>query len=87
MMSCCGKKRSQFRTATTARSGKVYVANLQSPPAKALFTYVGEETGLTVIGPATGVRYAFHGAGTKVEVDARDVPMLARLRSLQQVKK
>jgi hypothetical protein len=83
-MSCCGKKRSQFRTAT--RSGRVYVANLQSPPAKAVFTYVGDGTGMTVIGPATGVRYFFHGAGTKVEVDPRDSSMLARLRHLRQVK-
>jgi len=65
----------------------VYVANLQSPPARAVFTYVGEGSGMTVIGPATGIRYVFHGAGAKVEVDARDSSMLALLRHLQQVKK
>lgn len=86
-MSCCGQKRNQFRTAAAARSGRVYVGNPQSPPAKAVFTYVGDGSGMTVIGPATGVRYVFHGAGAKVEVDARDTYMLARLRHLQQVKK
>ena len=86
-MSCCGKKRNQFRTATAARSGRVYVANPKSPPAKTVFTYVGDGTGMTVIGPATGIRYVFHGAGAKVEVDARDASMLARLGHLQQVKK
>lgn len=86
-MSCCGNKRNQFRTAAVARSGRVYVANLQTPPAKAVFTYVGDGSGMTVIGPATGIRYVFHGAGAKVEVDARDSAMLERLRYLQPVKK
>jgi hypothetical protein len=87
-MSCCGKKRSQFRTATpgVAPSGPVYVGNPHAPAQKATFTYVGSGAGMTVIGPATGIRYVFRGAGARVEVDPRDHPMLANLQLLRQVK-
>ena len=87
-MSCCGKRRTELRTSTpqAAINGRAYVGNRTSPPAKATFTYVGDGAGMTVIGPATGIRYVFHGADARVEIDARDRPMLARLRNLQQVK-
>ena len=87
-MSCCGKKRNQIRTANPALApnGKVYVGNPQSAPEKAMFTYVGSGAGITVIGPATGIRYVFHGGGAQLEVDARDRPMLANLKLLHQVK-
>ena len=86
-MSCCGKKRTQFRTAIplAAASSQIYVGNPQSTPAKATFAFVGSG-GMTIVGAATGNRYTFSRPGATVEVDARDRPMLARLRHLQQIK-
>lgn len=77
-----------MRTATpiAARSSRIYVGDPKAPPAKATFAYVGSGAGMSVVGPATGIRYIFRGTGAQVEVDARDRPMLANLRLLRQVK-
>jgi len=87
-MSCCDKKRNHFRTATPVapHSGPIYVGNPSATVEKATFAYVGNGAGLTLIGPATGVRYVFRGTGSQLEVDGRDIPMLANLLLLRQVK-
>jgi len=54
------------------------------PPAKprALFEYVGA-TALTVVGPATGLRYRFERTGARLQVDPRDRAALEALPQLR----
>jgi len=48
------------------------------------FEYVGQ-TGLTVFGSATNKKYRFEGPGSRVEVDPRDRPSLAKVPNLREV--
>jgi hypothetical protein len=52
------------------------------PAPKAVFEYLGEVP-LTVIGPASGLRYRFEGAGARLAVDPRDRASLAALPLLK----
>ncbi len=67
MGECCGKAGAS-RNVPRERAGRETSVEL---------TYVGG-TALTVVGPASGVRYRFDRPGARVRVDARDVaPLLA----------
>ena len=83
---CCGSKRVQMRTispssqALPIRRSPVTAAQ---PPVP--FVNIGR-TELTVIGPVSGRRYHFDHIGSPVQVDAKDRPMLLRLRQLRQVR-
>ena len=83
-MSCCGKMRQQIVQATSAApvEQKVNPSNAQFAIS---FEYTGQ-TGLTVIGPASGRRYRFDAPGAQVAVDPRDRPGLARVEALRQVR-
>ena len=50
----------------------------------ACFEYVGR-TALTVVGPATGIRYHFDRPGARLMVDLRDRRSLATVPHLRQV--
>lgn len=81
---CCGREQMRF----TAERQSRHKANL--PPAvifadRVSFEYAGQ-TGLTVTGPISGIRYCFDHPGSVVEVDARDRILLASLRQLRQVR-
>ena len=50
---------------------------------RVMFEYVGN-TGMTVVGPATGKRYRFDRPGARLEVDLRDRRALAGVPHLRQ---
>lgn len=88
-MGCCGKKVEQFRAgAPSLPPGKT--ARLAGPrvvPAvydRAIFEYIGN-TGMTVVGPASGKRYRFERPGARLEVDLRDRRALAAVPHLRQM--
>ena len=80
---CCGR-----RSSLTGRGPPQTISGLRSPPSRARqtvrFQYTGA-TGLTVLGPITGVRYRFTVHGAVVSVDARDAPSLAAVPNLSRV--
>lgn len=87
-MGCCGKKREQFlagvRTGPPSNTRPSVVQHLQ--PAthdRVFFEYLGN-TGMTVVGPATGKRYRFDRPGARLEVDLRDRRSLATVPNLRQ---
>ena len=87
-MGCCGKKVEQFRAGAPTPTGNT--ARLAGPrmiPAvyeRAIFEYLGN-TGMTVVGPATGKRYRFERPGDRLEVDLRDRRALAAVPHLRQM--
>ena len=73
---------------STAERQSRQKANLPPPvmfPDRVSFEYAGQ-TGLSVTGPISGIRYRFDHPGAVVEVDARDRVLLASLRQLRQVR-
>ncbi len=72
-------------TPNEPRSSRIYAGNQQRQPAKVPFVYVGNGS-LSVTGPISGIRYTFTHPGAKVQVDARDLAMIASIRHLRQVK-
>jgi len=81
---CCGRNRTQQRTANPRPPGaNPYVASPQ-PPRSVSFVYVGN-TAMSVQGPVSGRNYRFERPGARVEVDPRDRILLASLRQLKQV--
>ena len=87
-MSCCGRGRSQFQTSHAHNSrqldtsGRPFPAG--APRATVVFEYQGRARAV-VVGPVSGVRYRFDGAGSRVEVDPRDRRGLLALGQLRQV--
>ena len=88
-MPCCGNQRAKLQ-------GPIRTNNIPSRPApgseprrvlrdRVFFKYLGQ-TGITVIGPATGKRYRFNGPGSIMEVDLRDRRSVALLSQLIEVK-
>ena len=66
-------------------------AQAQPPPSRAaaptsvLFEYLGR-TGLSVIGPITRRLYRFDAAHSRVLVDPRDAPAIARVPHVKQTR-
>src|ERR1035438_7906240 len=81
---CCGRE--SMRLAGELQSRRTTNAPLPppSPTTRVAFEYAGP-TGLTVVGPVTGLRYRFDGPGSLVDVDVRDRILLASIRQLRQV--
>ena len=79
-MSCCLTSRPLPPPAPSHSGGLGYAGRSSSE--SVVFQYVGR-TGLTVIGPITGLRYRFEGPGEKLDVDPRDVRWLAGIPSLR----
>jgi hypothetical protein len=89
-MSCCGNQRAQLHAMSPPEPRPAYPdVPLSTPPAPArrfiiCFEYTGQ-TGLTVLGGATGQRYRFDRPGARVVVDPRDRPSLAAVPNLRLV--
>ncbi len=87
-MGCCGNRRTQlYETRPTRPVGSpssVATAEMRERQFVVCFEYCGQ-TGLTVIGGATGRRYRFEQPGSRVVVDPRDRPSLATVPNLRQV--
>ncbi len=87
-MSCCGNRRSEFRALRDHNRQHVDTPGYRFPgPARGprvVFEHTGHGRAV-VIGPVSGNRYHFDGAGSRVEVDPRDRRGLASLAQLQQV--
>jgi hypothetical protein len=92
---CCGASKSHFRPPT--RTPQLRAPQTQRPSASApaaappaarpsvLFEYTGK-TGLTVVGPTTGIRYRFDSPGAQLAVDPRDQSTLLYVPNLRPVR-
>lgn len=80
-MSCCGERRA---AAAAPPQPANTIRPAQRVSSAAVYQYLGA-TGLTVIGPVTGLRYRFDAPGSKVQIDWRDVPSFAGLPNLRRV--
>jgi hypothetical protein len=80
-MTCCGQGRGQMtmsgRIAGPAR-GSVPVSGV------VLYQYTGA-SGMTVLGPISGMRYRFDQRGAKVQIDRRDLSSMAGLPNLHRL--
>jgi len=87
-MSCCGNKRAEFQVQTRPDNRQGPPAGRpfrrSAPPLKVIFEY-GGQTPVVVVGPVSGNRYRFAGAGARVEVDPRDRRSLAVTPRLRQI--
>lgn len=87
-MSCCGNKRAETQAHHTTNSQQGRPADRPFPrsaaPLKVVFEYSGRPP-IVVVGPVSGARYRFDGAGARVEVDPRDRRSLAVTPRLRQV--
>jgi hypothetical protein len=89
---CCGKSKTTFGWGTASQPQGRQIAPrpaLKAPiapmqPSGSTMKYIGR-TALTVVGPATGVRYRFEGPGALVPVDARDRASLLQVPGLRLV--
>ena len=84
-MGCCGSQRQkQYVKQRVAQTRPV-----PDPPhggyKEVFFEYVGK-TGMTVIGPISGLKYRFVGHGAILPVDPRDRASLLNVPNLRQVK-
>lgn len=80
-IACCGQRR-----ALASGNGRAVEAN-RSPgpiPRAALYEYTGT-TGMTVLGPVSGLKYRFGQPGAKVQIDSRDVFAMAGLPNLRRL--
>ncbi len=80
---CCGRRRiggaGSFAAPAPSQSGT------PASGAGPVFEYLGR-TGLTVVGPVTGIRYRFDRPGARLAVDARDRDALAGVPVLRAVR-
>jgi hypothetical protein len=82
---CCGRNRMLQRTAAPSPvHNNVHFGGQQRQPGVP-FINVGN-AGMTVRGPISGIEYRFDQPGTRIEVDPRDLILLASIRQLRQVK-
>jgi hypothetical protein len=80
-MPCCGQI--IHLLPKNGKPGKVEPRDRQAH-ATIKFQYTGK-TGLTVIGPITGMQYRFDGPGAILPVDARDHRAVAAVPNLRRV--
>lgn len=81
-MACCGQKRAM----ASVNGGAVEASRKQRPVALVtLYEYTGA-TGMTVIGPVSGLRYRFGQPGAKLQIDSRDVASMAGLPNLRRLR-
>jgi hypothetical protein len=84
-MSCCGQQRLQLLRSKAAARPKPAAAPITAQSSTSIvFEYIGA-TGLTALGPSTGVRYRFNRPGARVAVDARDAQGLSAVPVLRRV--
>jgi len=85
-MPCCGQQKSDFGFSSQGVQTRKSTNNSVRPVRRysIYFEYVGN-TGLTVFGSATNKKYRFDRTGSRVEVDPRDRPSLAKVPNLREV--
>ena len=86
-MGCCGNQRQKYYGRQSMVQNRVQmhmpISNIQpGEPKEVFFRYVGK-TGLTVIGPISGIRYRFIGHGSILSVDPRDCRALVNVPNLK----
>jgi hypothetical protein len=79
-MACCGQSRTSFRTGRRFSSGAG--GGLENASAIATFEYTGS-SGMTVVGPISGVKYRFAAPGSRVQIHWRDVPSMEGVPNLR----
>jgi len=91
-MSCCGNRRAQQRTMSSAFVPGVAAPRAPAgrlpgrlPMGAAYFEYTGA-TAITVVGTVTGRQYRFAAPGVPVLVDARDRWSLASVPLLREIR-
>ncbi len=89
-MGCCGGKREQFHDRILAPQSREIVAEASSlprviPQTFVHFEYIGK-TGMTVVGPVTGLRYRFDVPGAVVAVEGRDAPSVSAVPNLRRTR-
>ncbi len=82
-MSCCGQRRTQLSSNGKLASGANKV--VAAPTPVLLFEYTGQ-TGMTVVGLATGRTYRFSKPGARGQIDARDARSIASVPNLSRVR-
>lgn len=82
---CCGRNRTQMRTAASPPLRPVVNTPAQKPPSHVSFVNIGN-TAITLKGPITGIEYRFDRPGARLVVDWRDRILLASIRQLRQVR-
>lgn len=84
-MSCCGNSRKQYQapahTPAAMPSPAPEQAAMQEP---VYYEYIGA-TAISVRGSATGNIYRFREFGTRLAVDARDIPTLDTVPNVRRV--
>ena len=85
-MPCCGQQKIEFGfSARVAQTRKSVGSGTRSGHRyNVYFEYTGS-TGLTVVGSATNKKYRFDQPGSRIEVDPRDRPSLAKVPNLREV--
>lgn len=84
-MSCCGQRRLQLLRGKAAAGIKTATAPMTAQSSTSVvFEYTGA-TGLTALGPITGVRYRFNRPGARIPVDVRDAQGLSAVPVLRRV--
>ncbi len=88
-MSCCGQKRANGNGAMLYRTHRVaspaaHTAQMNQKQFVVCFEYFGK-TGMTVLGLASGKRYRFNQAGSRVFIDPRDRPSMLQVPNLKEV--
>ncbi len=89
-MGCCGDKRGEFYGRAPVGADLHGSAGSAAPSGRHLrfsirFRYVGA-TGMTVVGPASRLRYRFDRHGAELDIDPRDRPGLAAVPNLREVR-
>jgi hypothetical protein len=79
---CCGHGRRQLQTRFSHQAASAPATGGMS--SGSTFEYVGN-SGLTVVGPATGARYRFERPGARMRVDLRDHVGLTKIPVLRHV--
>ena len=80
-MACCGQSRITFRS---GRGFSGAGGRLENSLAMATFEYTGS-TGMTVVGPVSGVKYRFLSPGSRVQIHWRDVASMDAVPNLRRV--
>src|SRR6476660_7838102 len=86
-MPCCGDKRGRIPAATHHggdRPARVDTALRAETSQTVRFRYEGK-TGLTVLGPISGLRYRFGFPGATLDVDLRDAPSMTAAPHLRRM--
>ena len=87
-MPCCGQQKTDIGFSTQTVTARQSSNNVSNPGYRysIYFEYVGN-TGLTVYGSATNKKYRFERPGSRVQIDPRHRPSLAKVANLREVTK